>query len=325
MKKGLIYIILSTILFSMMEISLKLSSNSFNPIQLTFLRFAVGSVILLPLALRSLKKRGCHLSLGDIGFFALSGFLCVDVSMVLYQLAVLNAPASIVAVLFSSNPLFVILLAFLFLREKIYRHTVVSLIVSIAGLLIILNPMHMPATVTGIALSLLSAATFALYGVFGRSKSVKYGGLGLTCFSFIAGSAEMLLLILITKIAPVASALRSANLSQFADIPIFGGLTLSCVPSLLFIGVFITGLGYTFYFLAMELTDAATASLVFYIKPALAPVLALLILHEPLKINMIIGIVLMVSGSVISFIPSMIASRKAAEIADVENEKAVED
>lgn len=307
-----------------MEIALKLSSSSFNPIQLTFLRFAIGSVILLPLALRSLKKRACHLSLGDIGVFALSGFLCVDVSMVLYQLSVLNAPASVVAVLFSSNPLFVILLAFLFLREKIYHHTVISLIISIVGLLVILNPLQMPATVTGITLSLLSAATFALYSVFGRSKSAKYGGLGLTCFSFIAGSVEMLLLILITKIAPVAAALRSANLTQFADVPIFSGLTLSCVPLLLFISVFVTGLGYTFYFLAMEFTDAATASLVFYIKPALAPMLALLILHEPLKSNMIIGIVLMVTGSFVSFIPSMIASRKAAAVADVENENAAD-
>lgn len=313
LKKGLIYIILSTVLFSTMEIALKLSASSFNPIQLTFLRFAIGSLILLPLSIKAIRSRGVKLNFKDVKFFALSGFICVVVSMVLYQLAVLNAPANVVAVIFSINPVFVVVLAFIILREKIYKHTIISLAVSIVGLLIIMNPLHMPASVAGITLSLLAAATFALYGVFGRGKSERYGGLAMTCFSFIAGSIEMFLLILITKISPVAGALESAGFAQFADIPIFKGIAPSSIPALIFIGVFVTGLGYAFYFLAMEKTDAATASLVFYIKPALAPIFALVILGEPIKFNMIIGIVLMIAGSIITFVPSLNASSISKE------------
>lgn len=309
MKKGLIYIILSTVLFSTMEIALKLSSGNFNPIQLTFLRFCIGSIILFPLALNGLKKRNCRLLPSDFGFFALSGFICVVVSMVLYQLAILHAPASVVAVLFSCNPVFVILLAFILLREKIYRHTLISLLVSAVGLIVIMNPFNMPASAAGIALTLLAAATFALYSVSGRGRSEKYGGVALTCFSFIFGSVEMLILILITKIGPVASFLQGVGLEEFADIPIFAGLGLENLPALIYIGVFVTGLGYAFYFLAMEATNAATASLVFYIKPALAPILALIILKEPLTANMVAGIFLMVAGSLINFVPSVMQAQ----------------
>lgn len=299
-----------------MEIALKISSSSYNPIQLTLLRFAIGSIILLPLAIRSLKKRGLKLHINDIGFFALSGFICVVVSMVLYQLAVLNAPANVVAVLFSINPVFVVILAFFLLKEQVYKHTVISLAVSIFGLLVILNPFHMPASAKGIALTLLAAATFALYGVLGRSRAEKFGGLTLTCASFIFGSIEMLVLVLVSKLQPVATMLTNHNLALFANIPIFQGITLQAIPSLIFIGIFVTGFGYCFYFLAMEETNAATASIVFYIKPALAPILSLIIIHEPLTLNMIIGILLMITGSVITLVPTLSKSRELSDIDD---------
>jgi drug/metabolite transporter (DMT)-like permease len=51
----------------------------------------------------------------------------------------------------------------------------------------------------------------------------------------------------------------------------------------------------------MEETSASTASIVFYIKPALAPILALIILKEAIDLSTIIGIVLIIIGSIINF------------------------
>lgn len=51
MKKGYIYIAFSTLFFSTMEIAIKLVASDFNPIQLNFIRFLIGSIILAPLAL----------------------------------------------------------------------------------------------------------------------------------------------------------------------------------------------------------------------------------------------------------------------------------
>lgn len=302
MKKGLIYVLFSTALFSTMEVVLKLVTNTYNPIQLTFLRFLIGGIILLPLAVKNLKLRECKLKVNDLAFFSLTGFICVVVSMVLYQMAIVYSQASVVAVLFSCNPVFVILFAFLLLHEKIYKHTIVSLIISILGIIVIMNPANIAGNGLGIMLILLSAVTFSVYSVISRKRSGIYGGLALTCFSFLFGSLEMFLLIMLTRLAPISAFFNEIGLNAFASVPILGGLSMQSLPSLIYIGVFVTGLGYTFYFMAMEKTSAATASLVFFIKPALAPLIALLVIHEPITLNMAIGILLILTGSAISFI-----------------------
>jgi drug/metabolite transporter (DMT)-like permease len=305
-KKGFVYIGLAALLFSTMEIALKSFSLGFNPLQLSFLRFAIGALVLFPLAVPSLRKRleGKEgLGWKDAGFFALSGFVCVVVSMTLYQLAVTSARASIVAVIFSCNPMFVVPLAALVLGERITPKTLASLAASLAGIACIAVPAFASgkagnaAEGMGIVLTILSAITFAVYGVMGKKRSARYGGLAMTCGSFVFGAAELLVLILISRIAPVAAWLEGAGLGVFAAVPVFAGLTAAGLPGLLYIGVCVTGLGYAFYFLGMEATSAQTGSVVFFIKPALSPVLALAILGEAIGPNMLAGIALILAGS----------------------------
>lgn len=320
MKKCYIYIILSTILFSSMEIALKLIANEFNPIQITFLRFLIGGVILLPLSFKNLKERGISLDKGDLKFFASAGFICVVVSMILFQLAILYGKASIVAILFSCNPIFVIPFAYFILSEKINKVTVITLTMSIIGVICILNPLKMTSVGSGIIFAILAAAAFALYGVIGKTKCEVYGGVVSSCFCFIMGSAELLALILISKISFVAGELQKLGLGKFADIPVFKGITVGTIPSLIYVGIFVTGLGYTFYFLAMEESSAATASLVFYIKPALAPVLALIILKEAISLNTVVGILFIIAGSCVTFASGFIKNNSTESFDDEEAE-----
>lgn len=305
MKKGYIYIAITTLLFSSMEIALKIVSNEFNPIQLTFIRFFVGALVLTPFASKKLKDKGIKLNFQDLKYFMLTGFICVVISMTFYQMSILFSKASIVAILFSCNPVFIMPLAYFILKEKITKLTMISMIVSMIGMIFILNPLHIePGSnhVLGIILIILSAMTFALYSVMGKSKSQKYGGLVTTRYSFLFGSLEMLILISLSHVGFIANLLKTLDLQIFADIPLFQGITLQSVPLILYISVFVTGIGYTFFFLAMEETSAVTASVVFFIKPALAPILALIIIHETIALNTIGGIILIIAGSSLAFI-----------------------
>jgi Predicted permease, DMT superfamily len=302
--KAYIYVALTTLLFSSMEISLKSISGHFHPLQLNVLRFAIGGVFLLPFALRAMRKRGATLDRSDIGYFALSGFACVVASMSLYQFSIEHAKAGIVAILFSCNPVFVIPLAAIFLKERIRGFTIASMLASLAGMAAIVNPAGggtgEGTSGLGIGLSLGSALIFAAYGVMGKGRSRRLGGFANTSFSFIAGSAELLVLILISRIPSIASALKAGGLGLFADIPLFTGFEPRILPLFAYICLGVTGLGYAFYFLAIEASSAQTASLVFYIKPALAPLLALAILGESIAPSTIVGIVLIAAGSCIS-------------------------
>ena len=310
MKKGYMYITLTTLIFSTMEIALKLVSNNFNPIQLTFTRFFIGGLFLLPFAIVSLHKKQKYLSKKDLLYFAFLGLLGIVISMCLYQLAILTTKASVVAVLFSCNPVFVTILAFLLLKENIHKSNVLALILEIIGSLIIINPFNTKLNIFGVLLTIASTLIFALYGVYGKRKCLKFGGIVVTCFGFIFGSLEMLILIGLSHISYISNIFANNNvLSIFSSIPLFTGYSMKTLPVIIYICIINTGLGFAFYFKAMEETSAQTTSLVFFFKPILAPILALILLHEVIPFNMIIGIVFILLGSLSSIIPDLLIKK----------------
>ncbi|MCI5747293.1 DMT family transporter [Eubacterium pyruvativorans] len=313
MKKGYFYIAVTTIFFSLMEIMLKSMGNAFNPVQVTFTRFLIGGLVLLPLAVRHLRKKNLHFTGGDIRRFALLGLIGVAVSMTFYQLAVVYTQASVVAVLFSSNSIFVMVFAFLLLGEPIYRRNLVSLGLDIVGILFVINVLQMKLSLAGVIFTMLATVTFALYGVGGKKPTEKFGGLVNTCMSFLLGSLEMILLALLTYIPGVAAAMNHAGLTMFSRIPLFSGYSLSVLPAFLFVCVGVTGIGYACYFQAMETVSVNTVSLVFFFKPVLAPILALLVLGDPMPITKIVGICFILAGSLVNILPPMLAARQKAE------------
>lgn len=287
MNKGYFYILVTALAFSTMEIVGKMIATEINPFQITFIRFLIGGMILLPFAVREVRKREMALKLKDYGFFLLSGFLSIVVSMSFFQLAVLHTKASIVAVIFSTNPVFTIPFACLILKEKLHRKTVLSLVASISGILLIFNPFSVSPDIKGIFLAVVAAVTFSLYTVINKTRIEKYGGLVLNCFSFLMGDALLLLFLL------------------YYRIPVLAGVGSSNIWHLLYLGIFVTGVGYWCYFEGMKRTSAITASTVFFIKPALAPVLSLLLLGESIKVNTGLGILCIISGALITFIPKL--------------------
>jgi len=311
MKKSYLYIILTAFIFSTMEITLKLVSGVFNPIQLTFTRFFIGGLVLLPFALNGLRKKHLSISKKDLFYFAFLGFLGTVVSMILYQLAVQNTKASVVAVLFSINPVFVTILTFFLLKEVIYKNNVFALILEIIGTIILINPFNSELSVLGITLTLASTITFAFYGVSCKKKCTKYGGIVVTCFGFLFGSVEMLVLIGLSHVTSIAAFFYSNGLGIFLNIPLFTGYSLKNLPIVAFICIINTGVGYACYFKAMEETSVQKASLVFFFKPILAPIFALILLGETIPFNMLIGILFILLGSLASILPGLLTQKNA--------------
>jgi len=283
LNKGYIYILITALAFSTMEIVGKMISAQIDPLQMTFIRFLIGGLFLLPFALKELKKRNMKLTLEDFLFFALTGTIGIVISMSFFQLAILNTKASIVAVIFSTNSVFTIPFAYIFLKEKLNKRMFLALIISIVGIILIFNPFSVTPDVKGIFLAFIAAVTFALYGVISKIRIEKYGGLILNSFSFIIGDMILLLVLL------------------YFDVPIIGGINQGNILHILYLGVFVTGIGYLCYFEAMKHTSAITASMVFFIKPALAPLLSFIILSETIKLNALIGIVCIIIGALIIF------------------------
>lgn len=314
---GYVYIALCTLIFSTMEVMLKLPAVSgvFKPMQITVERFLVGGVCLVPFAAASLKKRGVRLSRGELRRLAVTGFLCVPVSMVLYQLAIVYGRAGTVAVLFSGNPVFVTMLAFLILGEAIRWNNILALALEICGIVAIINPFSPSAEISipSVVMAIVSAMVFALYGVLGKKLTVRCGGIAVTCGSFLFGAAELLAFLLLGYLAPVQSVYNSIGLSMFCAVPLLEGINLTTLPYFLFICVVNSAAGYVCHMMGMEKTSAATTSLVFFFKPVLAPLFALAVLGEPITAPMAIGIAFFLAGSLCGIVPKFIAEKRETE------------
>ncbi len=311
---GYVYIVLCAVIFSTMEVMLKTVHGVFAPMQITCLRFLIGGILLIPFALRSMKKKGASITRADLGFFALTGFLCVAFSMVLYQMAVTHTKASVVAVIFSCNPIFVTVLAYLLLHEQIRRNHIVALALELLAVFIIIDPLHAALDPTGALLAIAAALVFSFYSVVGKKRTARFGGIAVTCFSFLFGSTELLLLLLLGRTAAVGGFFSSVGLNIFVDVPLFAGIPLSALPAFAYICAVNSAGGYVCHMMALEKAGAQEASLIFFLKPMIAPLFARVFLREEITPNMLLGIVFFLIGSGIAILPGLLAQKKSQKV-----------
>ena len=284
MKKILLYIMISALLFSTMEVALKIAGSDLDAFQLTLLRFIIGGLFLLPFALVRIRKKRIIIGRNDYLYMLLLGVICIPISMVLFQLGVENSNASTAAVIFCINPMFTIFFAHFVTEEKLSRNKIISIIIGIVGIAFMIGPWNIQVgdSLLGASYSTLAAVLFGLYSALGRRTVHRLGGLPQTAISFLLGSVAMVPLMFVL------------------NKPIISGITWENLPVLFYVGIMVTGLGYLCYFMAMEHGDAATASIVFFIKPGLAPIIAVLILREVINLNGFLGIILVFAGSYIN-------------------------
>lgn len=280
MKKAYYYVVITALLFSTMEVACKVAGNNLDPFQLTFLRFVIGGFVLLPFGIKEIKSKDIRLDHKDILKLLGVGTIGIPISMVLFQIGIMNCNASSVSVMFSINPLFTMVCAHFLTSEKITKERMIALTIGIIGLIFIIRPWDIQEgnSVFGAACILLAAVTFGVYTVTGKIVSQKIGLVAQASISFLLGAAVLLMVILIV------------------GRPVFDGVTDN-LPIIFYTGIFITGLGYYTYFKSIRLSDATTGSFAFFLKPAIAPVIAVIVLKETILWNTLAGIVIILIAS----------------------------
>ncbi|MCQ4637085.1 DMT family transporter [Anaerovorax odorimutans] len=280
MKKVYFFVVLTAFLFGTMEVALKLAGSEMDSFQLTFLRFMIGGLLLLPFAIAEVRRNHVKLELKDFAYLLYVGILGIPLSMLFFQMGVMHSNAATASVLISINPLFTMIFAHFMTDEKMTKNKVLVLLVGLLGIIFMIKPWHMQEgnTVLGVILMLLAALFFGLYTVAGKISVRKMGIMAQTSISFILGSLVLLVVML------------------FMGRPIVAGIVDNWMV-VAYISIFVTGLGYFCYFMAIKLSDATTGSIAFFLKPAIAPVMAVIVLGESILWNTYIGIVLILIAS----------------------------
>ncbi len=279
-----------------MEVALKIGGASFDSVQLTFLRFLIGGLILLPFAVKEYRdnytSKGECISRADFLWVWLVGIMCIPVSMLAFQIGIEHCNASTAASIICLNSVFTMLIAHVFRVEAMDRNKTLAVCMGFAALFFMLRPWDVQPgnSLYGLLMMVIAATTFAAYTVMGKKTLNRVGIFTQTSLSFILGSLVLLVIMLAT------------------GRPVFEGV-LQHPVMIAYIGILVTGVGYMTYFLAIKGSNATTGSLAFMIKPAIAPFIAIIMLHESICWNTVVGIVLLISASVVTLAKPLTRNR----------------
>jgi drug/metabolite transporter (DMT)-like permease len=278
--KSNLYSLLAICIWSSLELAGKLLGEGISPFAITAWRFLIGGAVILPFAVAQGLKDKVKLTVSSILTLGALGILNVVVSMLLLQLAIYYGKASLTAIIVSMNPLFVSLFAFIIIKEKLTRYQLYSLALGFAGLVVIvlgeqdLRLGSFENLPLGITFAVLAGITFALYTVLTKRAVSMYGNRIANSASFLIGGAVLTGLNLI---------IGKSMLFE----PIARNIIL-----ILYLGIIVTGVAYLLYFEGMKELSAARASVYFFLKPALASILAYIFLAEHLSLIQTLGIIL---------------------------------
>lgn len=282
MKKenlGYFYLLNTIVFFSTFEVVSRMIAEKINPFQINFLKFFFGGIFLLGVLL--ISKESIGISKKDFLWVTLVGIMNVGISMNLVQLSLSleNAKASVIAVIISSNPIFVTIFAALIEKEKIKLYKVAGLLIGILGIGIVffqeLDMSHMDFKSPSLALA--SAISFAMYTVLAKKVSSKIGSLKMNAYSFTIGSVIIIPFLILFKIPVI-------KFESSLIFPIF------------YLSFFVTGIAYIAYFKGLEIIGTSNGSLVFFAKPVLASIFAIIFLKEKATLNLFIGTIFIITG-----------------------------
>lgn len=291
MKKGFLYSLLTALLFVTLEPVSKLIAGDISPFAITFWRFAIGSLILLPFAVGKIKKGALKVSGKDLLTCTLLGILFICISMVSLQVAVKeSANPSLIAIIFSSNSVFSLIFAIFFSKEKITKNKFLALVFCVTGLLFCVS-LKGDAGIFSVLLSLFASLSFSLYTALSQKFMTRLGGAEQTCLVFLLGSGVLFIVLLFTG-ADLVPTFDAGNVSTLA-----------------YLGLLVTGVGYYAYFKAIEKGGAIMGSLAFFIKPVLTPFVALIINKTPLSWNVFAAVLFVMIGSLFAILEKRTAAK----------------
>lgn len=173
----------------------RLLRDAFDPVTLNFLRWAIAVLVLAPFALRGAWAQRAALR-RDAGTLLLTALVGVAVFQSLVYLGLRSTTTVNAVLLNSSGPLFILLCAWAIERERGTRRQVAGMLISLAGILVILSRGELATLLAlrfhaGDAWILLAVLLWGVYSVLLKRRPPELGGV---VFLFVIATAGVLML-----------------------------------------------------------------------------------------------------------------------------------
>ncbi len=286
--KGILLAVLATIVWSGNFVVARGVINEISPVALAFLRWATACIALLPLCWNSIPN-ALKWVRQYFWYFLLTAFTGVTLFNTLVYVAGHYSPAINLALIgTTSSPIFSIVLAYVFLKEKMSRPKMIGLFICIVGILMLISKGSITNLVnfhfsTGDLWVIGGALSFAIYNILVRKKP---SGIDGTTFLFICFTLGTILLLPAYFIE-----------SQYVA-PTKWSYSLLLI--LLYLGVGASVIAFLCWNIAISKLGAGKTALFGNLIPVFSVMEAMLFLGEQLSYFHVIGGVMVIGGLIVA-------------------------
>ena len=174
----------------------KLNEFGFDDFTMIFIRVAIA-VLLLFFGILIIDRSMLKVKLSDVWIFAVCGVFGILGLNLCYNRAMVELTMSLAAVLLSMSPLFVMVMAAIFLKEKITARKIVCTAMAVFGCVLVSGVLESGHGVTislsGVLLGIAAAFLYALYSIVSKlATKRRYNVFVTTFYSMLTGAIVLL-------------------------------------------------------------------------------------------------------------------------------------
>ena len=275
-------------------IATKVALRELAPASVVWLRFAIGVAVL---ALAVLFRRQLRLpTRRELAYFTLLGFIGITFHQWLQSTGLVTSQASTTAWIVATIPVFMAILGWIFLRERLNWRQIGGIALAALGVLLVVSQGDLRAITQGgfgapgDFLILISAPNWAVFSILSRKGLQRYPAAWMMFYVMLVGW-------LLSTLPWLIEAGRQANgrwawqgwgtiQAAWAD---FGRLSWQGWLAITILGLLASGLAYIAWYDALKAISAAQVGVLLYLEPLVAVVVAWLVLAEVVRWAALLG------------------------------------
>jgi drug/metabolite transporter (DMT)-like permease len=277
-RRGLALFIAMCVIWGIPYLLIKVALEGLGPVDLVFVRLALGALLLVPIALRRVKVRPL---LGRWGWIAAYTAIEMGIPWVLLSDAELRISSSLSGLLVSTVPLIGVGIGLLTRSGE--RHgwrRILGLCIGLVGVGVLVGFDVSSSTFGAIAEVLVVAICYAVGPYIISRKLSDLPALGVIASSLVLAAVAY---------APAA----------IIQVP-HAWPSGQAIAAVITLGVVCTALAFLLFFALIREIGPVRSTVITYVNPAVAVTLGVLLLHERLTGAIAVGFALILCGSVLA-------------------------
>jgi len=257
-------------------VATKIALRDLSPVALVWIRFALGLVVLGVIV--AARRQFRPLPPRDLGYFTLLGFLGITFHQWLQSNGLMTSQATTTGWIVSTSPLFIAILGWIFLRERLGPGGIAGIVIATLGVLLVVARGQLDKIFAfrlgapGDALILISALNWAVFSVLSRAGLKRHPAALMMFWVMLLGW------VLTTVLFFLGEGVRGLH-----------ALSGPGWAALIFLGPVCSGIAYSFWFDALERLPAARVGAFLYIEPLVTVAVAACLLGEPVRVGTMVG------------------------------------